>query len=231
MIHLSQRLSAVAAFAENGRFVADVGTDHGYIPVYLAQKGTAQRIIASDINEGPLNRARISAEEYGVEDKIEFRLTDGLRGISGADTVLIAGMGGDTITGILKDAPWVKNGTDLVLQPQSKQPELLEWLRSEGFSVCDGRLVLDAGKMYIVLLVRWVGGELPQLSPAEGYGIAPCLKNRDELTERYLTELYNRSQRIIAGLSSGNDPDIVRLGAEKALCEDIERILEEVRKW
>lgn len=231
MIHLSLRLAAVAAYAENGLAVADVGTDHGYIPVYLAQKGTAQRIIASDINEGPLMRARLSAEEYGVEDRIEFHLTDGLTGISGADTVLIAGMGGDTITGILKEAPWVKDGVSLVLQPQSKLPELMEWLRGEGFSVCDGRLVFDAGKMYIVLLVRWVGGELPALTPAESYGVGPCLKNRDKLTEKYLTELYNRSQRVIAGLSASADPDVERLNAEKALCEDIERILLEVRKW
>ncbi|NLT13462.1 MAG: SAM-dependent methyltransferase, partial [Clostridiales bacterium] len=120
-LELSKRLQAIAAYVKQGSAVADIGTDHGYIPVYLAQHNIARRIIAADIRKRPLARAQLSSVEYGVDDRIEFRLTDGLDGLqeAGLDTIIIAGMGGETIAGILERAPWVlTENVRIILQPQ-----------------------------------------------------------------------------------------------------------------
>ncbi len=127
---LSPRLYAIARAAESGRHIVDVGTDHGYIPVWLALRGQTERITATDIRPGPLERAMRSAEAHGVESRIRFVLCDGLSydGASAADSVIIAGMGGETIISILAGAPWTKSGTRLILQPQTRQDELCVWL-------------------------------------------------------------------------------------------------------
>ena len=103
---MNKRLELIASILPHGRGFADVGTDHGYLPVYMAQHGYSGKIIASDINEGPLSTAVASARQAGVEDRICFRLCDGLDGCGSEelDTVVIAGMGGDTICGILDRA-------------------------------------------------------------------------------------------------------------------------------
>ena len=109
-IRLSNRLQAVASWIAPCGTVADVGTDHGYLPVWLLQTHTAQRVIASDIHAGPLDRARRSAAEYSLENAIRFELCDGLQfaGADAADTVVIAGMGGETIITVLDAAPWTR---------------------------------------------------------------------------------------------------------------------------
>jgi tRNA (adenine22-N1)-methyltransferase len=105
-IRLTPRLDAVAGYVAPGAAVADIGTDHGYVPVWLAQNDLARRIVAADIGRGPLERARASARLYGVADQIEFIQTDGLDGLAsaGLDTVILAGMGGQTMLGILARA-------------------------------------------------------------------------------------------------------------------------------
>lgn len=155
-IRLSNRLQAVASWIAPCGTVADVGTDHGYLPVWLLQTHTAQRVIASDIHAGPLDRARRSAAAYSLENAIRFELCDGLQfaGADAADTVVIAGMGGETIITILDAAPWTRQGRRLVLQPQSKIRELTDWLQDNGYMLADAQLCLDAGKLYLILDVR-----------------------------------------------------------------------------
>ena len=156
-IRLSEKLKAIAGFIEMGASVADIGTDHGYLPVYLAQNELASRIIASDISSGSLDSAVRSASKYGVSDKIAFTVAPGLSGVkaSDVDTVVIAGVGGETIVSILRDAPWTKRqGFRLVLQPQSKLDILCTFLRNDGYAISDATLVLDDGRYYIVILVE-----------------------------------------------------------------------------
>ena len=115
---LQPRLQMLADLVPRGAVLADVGTDHGYLPVWLLQEGRIGRAIASDINERPLDHARQTAREYDCEDEIQFRLCGGLDGyVPGeADTIIIAGMGGDTIASILEAAPWTReNGIQLLL--------------------------------------------------------------------------------------------------------------------
>ena len=113
-LQLQPRLQCIASLVQKGARLADVGTDHGYLPVYLLQEGTIERAIASDINALPLDHARATAEEYGVTEKIDFRLCPGLAFIRAdeCDTVAIAGMGGETILGILEAS---RTGTVITL--------------------------------------------------------------------------------------------------------------------
>ena len=143
-----------------GASVADIGTDHGHLPVYLAQKGTAGRIIASDISAASLSAAKRSAMDFDVSDAITFHVAPGLDGITPADvdTIVIAGLGGETIISILENAPWTKkHKVTLILQPQSKIDLLFRFLYDTGYEIKQTRSVLDKRKHYIIILVT--GGE------------------------------------------------------------------------
>ena len=156
-IKLSQRLITIAGFIEKGARVADIGTGDGHLPVYLAQNELASHIIASDKSASSVETALRSAEKYGVEDKISFIVAPGLTGIDKAevDTIVIAGMGGETISAILSDAPWIRTpGIRLILQPQSKTDKLCYWLNTNGFTIYESALVRDRGRLYTILLAR-----------------------------------------------------------------------------
>lgn len=225
MIKLSKRLAAAASLLEGTGCVLDVGTDHGYLPVWLAQRGTAARIAASDLRKGPLFRAMQSAEEYGVAEKIEFFLSDGLRSIdSGFDEIVAAGMGGETVISILEPAPWTKN-VRLILQPQSKQEELCAWLMEHGYRPLDALLAEEGGKLYTILAVT---GGAAEGTPFETFFLRPLFERRDGLFPRYTEGLMARERLAIRGLEAGESPDEKRL----ALLRERLRLLEAWReKW
>ena len=153
-IKLSKRLRALVAFIEDGAKVADIGTDHGFIPVYLAQTSSVNRIIATDISAASLNSARRSADEAGVTDAITFIVAPGLDRIapSDVDTIIIAGLGGETILDILKKAPWTMHQEiKLILQPQSKINILCRFLYDKGYLFKSIESVLDKGKSYTII--------------------------------------------------------------------------------
>ena len=155
-IKLSKRLTAIAGYIEKGSDVADIGTDHGYLPVYLAQNGLVRRIIASDISEESLEAAKRSAAKYGFANKITFINAPGLAGISEheVDTIVMSGMGGETISGILAEAPWTKHPrVRIIMQPQTKLDIICLWLRDSGYVIQDAELVRDRGRFYVVMLV------------------------------------------------------------------------------
>ena len=156
MLKLSNRLKALTEYISAGATVADIGTDHGFLPVYLAQTGLARVIIASDISTGSLNAALLTAGRFGVTDKIKFIVTPGLDGISqtDADTIVIAGMGGETILDILSNAPWTGcSGVKLILQPQSKIDVLFRFLYDNEYKVRETKSVKDKGRYYTVALL------------------------------------------------------------------------------
>ena len=122
-LELPPRLRLIAGWVPEGAYLADVGTDHAYLPNWLRLRGTIRRAVASDLRPGPLERAKATGKLYGT-DNIEYRLCSGLSGIrpTEADTIVIAGMGGETILSILKDAPWTADGQHtLLLQPQTHE--------------------------------------------------------------------------------------------------------------
>ena len=156
-IKLSQRLGSIAAYIGQGASVADIGTGHGYLPVYLAQTGIARNIIASDASERSLEAAVRSAEKYGVENKIAFIAAPGLSGLgeNEVDSIIIAGMGGETIIKILAGAAWVKRGEiRLILQPQTKIDKLRSWLGENGYIIRETMQVFDKGRLYSIILAH-----------------------------------------------------------------------------
>ena len=227
-IKLSDRLSTIAGFIGEGASVADVGTDHGQLPVYLAQNMPGGRIIASDISAGSLDSALNTAEKYGVSEKITFIVTPGLEGIgkSDADTIVISGLGGETIAGILKDATWTKNGAKLILQPQTKTAELCIWLRECGYSLRDAKLVLDNGRHYVVMLV--VGGNADSVLEPELELLARLIFNRDPLFTGYLDSIIERTRREVEGMRNSAAPDLLEIAVRLAMYVSLK---EQNDKW
>ena len=156
MFKLPNRLMTVAGLIENGASVIDVGTDHGLLPVHLALIGQANRIIASDMSAGSLMAAERTAAKYGMADRIQLLVAPGLTGINenDADTIVIAGVGGETMIEIFEESPWFKNGKRLILQPQTKKEELLDFLSESGCEILDIKHTADRGRTYIVILAE-----------------------------------------------------------------------------
>ena len=221
---LQPRLQLLADMVPAGSRLADVGTDHGYLPVYLLQQGRISRAIASDIVDGPLQHARQTAAEYEV-DGIDFRLCPGLDAIAPheADTVVIAGMGGETIQAILTAAPWTADGSHLLLlQPMTKVEYLRKWLVDNGYAFTEERLVWDKDHLYPVFAVR--GGTQPPLTAAQQYG--GVLLDGDPLYGAYLDERIGKLQKAVEGLQKSSVVEsAVKVKGLTELC----RILKEKR--
>ena len=156
---LSKRLSAAASFVSDGAIVADIGTDHAYIPINLILSSKASYAIASDVNEGPIAIAKENIEKYGVADKITVRVANGLDGIEQykPDNILICGMGGELIVNILKASEYIKNSSvKLILQPMTSIKELREYL-SDGFLITNEEIVYEASKLYQIICAQYDG--------------------------------------------------------------------------
>lgn len=219
---MNKRLQAIYSLICQGRGVVDVGTDHGYIPVALAQNGYAGNIIASDIRSGPLQAARSSAESAGVEEKIDFLLCDGLDGCekSAIDTIVIAGMGGDTICGILDRAEWCMTPDyTLILQPMTKAEVVRYWLAYNGYEFLDEVLVKDGGIIYQVIRARIK--ENTSLSLAELFTGEYALAVKNPLFGEYLDMLILRFETGIKGLESAKDCRPCSLSLKKQICSQL----------
>ena len=218
---LQPRLAKLAGLVPRGASVADVGTDHGYLPVYLLQKGAITHAIASDINALPLEHARRTAAEYGVTTDIDFRLCAGLDAVmpQETDTVVIAGMGGETIVEILKNAPWTRQKT-LLLQPMTKPEILRVWLTENGYRITREHLVRDKDTLYAVLIAA--GGQSVPLTPAQAYCGAASV--HDPLYGDYAQERIAKLTRAAAGLKGSKRAD------REARVAELEAIIEELKQ-
>ena len=198
---LSSRLLACASFVAKGERVADIGCDHGYLSIYLLTNGIARSVIASDVAEGPLQSAMRNAKKYGVADKIDFFLSDGVQNIPrDFDTLLCAGMGADTMIHILDSAPWLKNDRyRLILQCQSKRPELRQWLYQEGFRIHRETLAKDGKFVYSVMEVVYDPGH--RITPAECYITPQLLADDHPLLPEYYARVIQGLEITVEGLS------------------------------
>ena len=185
-IPVSDRLLACCEMIRPGDRVADVGTDHGYLGIYLLKKGIASFVIASDINPQPLDSARRNAEKYGVKEQMTFHLSDGVQNIPrDFDCLVCAGMGGDTMVHILEDAPWLRNSQyRLILQCQSKTPMLRKYLSQQGWRICEESCLRDGRFLYTVMEVCWQPDCQP-LTTGEWYFPPALLENPGEALPAY----------------------------------------------
>ncbi len=169
MYILSERLKVIAEQIKGGR-IADIGTDHGYLPIFLVSNRNADKVIACDLREKPLKNAQSNIEKSGAQN-IELRLCDGLDGIkeNEVDTVIIAGMGGEVISGIIERCNWIKSPCyTLFLQPMTAADTLRTYLADNGFSVLGETAVLDSDKLYSVMKIKF-DGKRRSLSPEQLY--------------------------------------------------------------
>ena len=175
---LSNRLLACCGFVHSNDRVADIGCDHGYLGIHLLQSGIASSVIESDINEKPLRCAMENAVKFGVMDRISFCLSDGVRRLPrDFDCMVCAGMGADTMISILEAAPWLQSDRyRLILQCQSKRPELRKYLASKGFSISRETLAQDGKFIYPVTEVCYAPGPAP--APWEYYISPPADRGR-----------------------------------------------------
>ncbi len=216
-VKLSRRLRAVAGMVTEGNTVCDVGCDHGFVSIYLVQRGISPRAIAMDVNEGPLRAAGEHVREYGLEGYIETRLSDGVAALSAgeADTLVCAGMGGRLMRRIMEEGKEkIRQMREAILQPQSEIRMVREYLREEGYSIVDENMVLEEGKYYpIIKAVKAIkalpgAGGKKQSGEREDAGwqqiedkYGPVLlKKKDRVLEDYLRREYSLCMQIMENL-------------------------------
>lgn len=208
-IPLSNRLLACCSFVVPGSRVADIGCDHGYLGIYLLKNGIANSVIASDVNEMPLHSAVINAAKFGVRDRIAFYLSNGVQNIPrDFDTLVCAGMGADTMMSILDAAPWLKDSRyRLILQCQSKRPELRRYLSENGFSILRETLAQDGKFIYPIMEVVYRPGQ--PLTPWECYIPQALRESGSPLLDAFCSRVIGGLEETVNGLS--------RSGGEKYL--------------
>ena len=153
IINISERLKCVASLVNKGARVADIGTDHAYLPIYLVQNGISNKVYACDVRKEPLRRAKLHIDEYGLSDKITTKLCDGLKGINkgDVDTVTICGMGGKLMKNILKAGiDKLGDNTQLVLSAQSELKDFRKYLLETGIDIKSEHMLLEDGKYYFI---------------------------------------------------------------------------------
>lgn len=223
---ISSRLLKVASLIKARESMADIGTDHGYVPIYLATNGLIKKAIAMDVNEGPLLRATQNIQKYNVSDIVSTRLSDGLAGLveGEAESILIAGMGGLLINRILEDGlNKAKTADELILSPHSDVDAVREYVLSNGFMISDEMLIYDEGKYYFAL--RCVPGEETDYSEAELLYGRRNIEQRTDLFVEYLSNEEVLYTRIWENLSRSDSND-ARKQAVAGRLEIIKRLLD-----
>ncbi len=199
---MNNRLKLIIKHISGDGGVIDVGTDHGYLPIALAQSGYMGNIIASDINSDPIDKAIYNAKQAGLYDRIQFRLCDGLEGCipDEVDTIVIAGMGGDTICGILDRAEWcMTEKYKLILQPMTKAEILRFWLVNNGFHISFEERTKENGTIYQIIVASFENNST--LSDAELFTGKYSLR-KDEFFAEEMEILINRFKKAADGMKN-----------------------------
>lgn len=219
MVKISNRLKTAASLVGRGKVLADVGTDHAYIPIYLIGQGKIPRAIAMDINRGPLERADRHIAQFGMGDYIETRLSDGLEALAAgeAQSILIAGMGGGLVIHILEEGKAAAQAAEeLILQPQSEIERVRKYLEAEGYVTETEDMVFEDGKYYPMMRVRYEAGnhgredgaELRELGYRYGLGL---LKGRNAVLQEYLKKERHTYEKIYETLKGQPPSDAIAL--------------------
>lgn len=206
-MELSKRLKAVAELVTPGMRLADVGTDHGYIPIYLTEAGVIPSAIAMDINKGPLERAKEHIREHGLEGKIQTRLSDGLKNLqmNEADCMIAAGMGGGLVIRILSEERDTAGSLkELILQPQSEIDSVRRYLTEEGYRIVAEDMVYEDGKYYPMMKAvpcMAGAGEIPYSEEELEFGRV-LLQQAHPVLGQFLEREMEIQNRILSALES-----------------------------
>ncbi|MGN0355229.1 MAG: tRNA (adenine(22)-N(1))-methyltransferase [Muricoprocola sp.] len=222
-MQLSKRLQAVEALTYGAKRLADVGTDHGYIPIDLLLKHKIEYAIAMDVNQGPLDRARANMNLYQVQDCMETRLSDGLMALEPyeADTVVIAGMGGPLTLRILTASKETTDSIDtFVLQPQSEIAEVRKRLIMEGFAILNEDMVEEDGKYY------------PMMRVQKGRTSENMVKNWEEYEYQYGKYLIESNNPVLSDFLEKEERTCKKIKQQllQVSGEHIQKRLEEMEK-
>ncbi len=222
---LSKRLEAVASFVPTGAVVADIGSDHAYLPCYLVHKGIASRAVAGEVVQGPFDSAVRQVRTEGLADKITVRLADGLAAVEEADgvtAVTIAGMGGPLIVSILEKHPQaLKTVTRLILQPNIHAKAIREWAVQHGWALQDEVILEEDGKVYEVLVLQRGSMDLTEAQTLLG----PKLMNTKSavFVDKWSREVANW-QRVQQAIASAEPTE-----ENKAKSEELAHLIELVQ--
>lgn len=211
LFELGPRLQKCADLVRPGCRFADIGSDHGYLPIWLLKTGRVQSAVAADINEGPLHTARMNGLKYGAA--IETVLSDGFQAVpqEAVEDAVIAGMGGELMGEIIAAAPWLQNPEKhLVLQPMTAAFKLRVWLFENGYGILREEVVREGGKLYSVMQVQFTGKR--DTAPMALYmgAILPGSAYSEAYAEKVARDLENRSR----GLAGGEKEECLRLKAD-----------------
>lgn len=220
MIQLSKRLQAVADSVTKGTIVADIGTDHGYIPIYLVSEHICDMAYAMDVRKGPLERAKANVDKMGLSDKIEVRLSDGLKKlkVGEANSIVISGMGGYLITEILdarKDI--LENVKELILSPHSDACVVRHYLHNNNFKIVSEHMLMEEGKFYTIIKAQQ-GQEEYDKEVFYKYG-KELLYNKEETLKKFLQIEIKKYENVKAILEKNNNE------AQKKRMLEVEEIL------
>ena len=200
-MRLSKRLQTIADFVKKGAVVADIGTDHAHIPIYLIKNNIISKAYASDINIGPLEKAGENIKYFGVQN-IELRLSNGLEKLKTdeADTVIIAGMGGELITDILeKGRRFFESKRKFILSPHTKIDEVRKYLLSNGFEITKEDMCIDEGKFYTVMEVKYTENK-EMYSEAELLYGKYLIENKHPVLLRFLKKEETKYISILSNI-------------------------------
>ena len=232
---LSPRLQAIADMVPHGARLADVGTDHGQLPVWLIQHGVIDHAVASDLRLAPLNRARDLAARWGVSAQIDFRLCDGLTLVSPheAEVVTIAGMGGETIADILHAARWPEQETGhcYILQAMSGMDGLRRYLSNYGYAIQREQLIAEGDTFYVVLLAEKDDTSIP-LTEGEIWVGRHSSYLEESFRNKYLEQELNKLYRAIIGLGKSQRPEDTEKQKQYELAAyEVEQMKKEWEQW
>lgn len=208
MITLKPRLRAVADLVRNGSVLADVGTDHAYLPAALLSEGVVPYALVADINAGPLENARATITRCGLLDRTEFFLSDGLKNVpvERADDIVIAGMGGILISEILGACPEVRDsGKKLILQPQSHDEDVRRRLFSDGFEITEEKACFEDDKVYICLSAVYTG--VCRDTDRTTLIFGSFLNNKDEASAAFAGKKLQRLKTRCSALAASRPED------------------------
>ena len=209
---MNLRLSTLAQMVDQGARIADIGTDHAYLPIKLVKEGKVDFAIASDVAAGPLENAEKDIIGAGLKNKIETRLGSGLETISNEDridTVVIAGMGGKLMTNILSEA-WSKNFyyATLILEPNVGEPGVREWLSAHKYQIINEKIIAEAGHIYELIKAQKVVNTISLTDRQKFFGPI-ILKEKNQIFYQKWRNQLAYHKKLLLNLNKAKEKDFV----------------------